>query len=841
MNRLKRFLKRRRIKHLLIAAALLAAAFAVFIYFWIFHDLPDVGDIDQQQVLPATQIYDRNGELLYEILPAGQQQGRSRPLTLEEMPAHCVNAAIATEDANYYDHPGVDLIGVARALWLNLRGGEVIAGGSTITQQTARILLLDPDERAERTVRRKLREMVLALRLQGEYSKDEILALYLNQVYFGNLAYGLDGAAQIYFARSAQDLSLSQCALLIGLMQNPAAYNPLLNLDAARARQETVLDLMVRQGSISQRDADSALADPLQFASVPFPIRAPHAVMTIWAQLERDYPEALAAGGLIVETTIDADWTEAAQRVVQQQLDRINNPIPGERVPADANNAAVVALDPHTGAVRVMLGSPDYFDESIAGAVNVALMPRQPGSTLKPFTYAAAMAPANPEPYTPATMLLDVETSFVTQRDESYVPGNYANVEHGPVLVREALASSYNIPAVIALNHIGVDALVQLLADAGVENLMTNTTADLSITLGGGEVRLLDLVQAYSIFPNGGYRVDPVLISRISTVEGEVLYEWQPQPLEQRVIDERIAYLVTDILSDDDARVPSFGRNSWLQLGRPAAAKTGTTTDFRDNWVVGYTPDLVLGVWVGNADNSIMYNVTGLTGAGPIWHYTLRELLRGEPERDFQRPPGIVEMEICSLSGQLPTDACALRRSELFLREVTPTQPDDLYQTFIIDRRTGYLADASTPPEQAVERVYVVLPEEARAWGIANGITPPPADAPPQNNQPLRLISPDPFGIYQISPVLPISSQRIRLEAAGPADTVAVTLRLEKAGQGVVLEHTDSQAPYLTWWPLAIGQYTLTGTAIDTAGTLHTTEPMRFTVVTAETADPPGG
>ena len=392
-------------------------------------------------------------------------------------------------------------------------------------------------------------------------------------------------------------------------------------------------------------------------------------------------------------------------------------------MPANANNAALVAMDPFTGQVLTMLGSPDYFDERIDGAVNAALALRQPGSALKPFTYAAAMNPDRPDPFTAATMLLDVETPFVTRKLESYTPANFGQVEHGPVLVREALASSFNIPAVITLDHIGIDSMVTLAANAGLTSLASNTSVDLAITLGGGEVRLLDMAQAYSIFPNGGYRVEPTFILKVTDRQADqVIYQWQQTPpgstsATVRVLDQRIAYIISDILSDNSARIRSFGLNSALNIGRPAAAKTGTTTDFRDNWVMGYTPNLVVGVWVGNADNTPMVDVTGVTGAAPIWNAFMRAVLIGQPEQHFSEPDGIVTREICALSGLLATPQCPRRRVELFIDGTQPTEPDNIYQTFTIDSATGLLADDSTPLDRRVQRVYAVLPQEAARLG----------------------------------------------------------------------------------------------------------------------------
>ncbi len=799
----------------------------MFIYAWLFADLPSIDQLQAGLALPSTRIFDRNGQLLYEILPP--EGGRNTALALTSIPQHCQQAVIATEDANFYSHPGVDIVGIARAVWINLRGGEVLAGGSTITQQVARNLLFTPEQRAERSLRRKLRESILAIRLQSVYSKDDILALYLNQSYFGNLAYGIQAAAQAYFAKSAPELSLAECALLIGLIQAPAVYDPLVNVEAATARRDSVLELMAQNGFIEAAQVAMAKRETLQFAATVFPIRAPHFVMAVWKQLEREYPEALYGGGLDVITTVDVNWQEKAEALARQQLAYLNNPPSGTRVPANAHNAALVAMDPFTGQVLVMLGSPDYFDEGIDGAVNAALALRQPGSALKPFTYAAAFDPALPEPWTAATMILDVETPFITRKLQSYTPANFGLVEHGPVLAREALASSFNIPAVKALEHVGIERLVALLKNAGVETLAENSSIDLAITLGGGEVRLFDLVQAYSIFPNGGFRVQPAMILKVSDHQGNVLYQWQPAPLITAVIDPRVAYLITDILSDNNARIPSFGANSAMQIGRPAAAKTGTTTDYRDNWVVGFTPNLVVGVWVGNADNTPMVDVTGVSGAAPIWNAFMRSVLLGQPELRFKEPPGLVRQVVCATSGRLPTPDCPLTRSEVFIEGTVPTEPDNLYQRFVIDRETGLLADETTPPERRVSQVYLVLPQEARDWAVRNGIRQPPAAATiaaVDSDKGLRLLEPDPYTVFQVSPMLPLETQRLRLTAAAPAGTRSVSYWMDGRSLGTV-----TGAPWELWWTLELGVHELVATAQAVDGSMLQSDPVRFTVV----------
>lgn len=825
MGRLRTFWRARsRRQRIGLLLGVLLALGGGLIYAWLLRDLPSVSDLEAGMALPSTRITDRYGRLLYQI--ADPQTGINQVIALEDLPEYLAQATVATEDANFYRHPGVDLEGVARAMWINLRGGEVVAGGSTITQQVARNLLLDPDQRAERTLRRKLREGILALELTARTSRDEILALYLNQTYYGNMAYGVQAAARAYFGKDAADLSLAESAMLAGLPQAPARYDPLSDPDAAKARQRVVLNLMARHGFITQAEADRAFDEELQYAAVPYPIEAPHFVAAVWTQLERQFPEQLYSGGLEVVTTLDLDWQRAAESAVRRHLDWLNNPPAG--VPShEAHNAAVVALDPHTGQLLAMVGSPDYADEQIDGAVNAALAPRQPGSALKPFTYAVAFDPQNARPWTAATMILDVKTPFVTRRLESYTPANFGLVEHGPVLVREALASSYNIPAVVALDHIGVDGLIRLLTRLGITTLDDPARFDLSLTLGGGEVRLLDLTAAYGALANGGRRVEPVYILAVRDRDGHLLYEWKPPAPADPVIDPRVAYLITDILSDNEARIPSFGPASALNIGRPAAAKTGTTTDFRDNWTLGYTPNLAVGVWVGNADNTPMVDVTGVSGAGPIWHEVMRRVLLGQPELRFTAPDGLVRAEVCATSGLLPAEHCPKTRWEWFIEGTVPTEADTLHRPFVIDRRSGLLADDDTPLAERDERVYLVLPPEAQDWARRRGIPQPPVDVHVLAGQdaPVRLLAPDPYTVFRLTPLVPPESQRIRLRIMAPAGAEQVIYRIN--GEPVA---TVSAAPFDAWWVLEPGEHTLGADVTLADGAVLSAEEVPFRV-----------
>jgi penicillin-binding protein 1C len=823
MKILKDLLSKHRVRLALIGMILVTTGMTL--QAWLFVDLPDVNDLSTGLHIPSIRITDRHGRLLYEVI--GSNAGRNTVVPLSDIPAACRQATIATEDASFYSNPGVDLSGIVRAIWINVQGGEVLSGGSTITQQVARNILLDPHERAERSLTRKLRESILAYRLAQRYSKDDILSLYLNQTYYGNLAYGIDAAARAYFGKSVHDLDLAECALLAGLPQSPSLYDPLTDPEAAGQRQSIVLGLMVRHGYFTSGAADLARREKLAFSVERYSIEAPHFVAYVYEQLQAAIsPEVLYAGGLEVRTTLDLDWQRSAEQIARRQLDLLNKARPNNPS-RNAHGAALIALDPHTGQILVMLGSPDFFDKAHGGAINMALTPRQPGSALKPLTYATALDPTRPHPWTAATMIYDVRTSFVTSEGFSYVPVNYDHSEHGPVLVREALASSYNIPAVVALQEVGLNNVLALSGRLGISTLNNPDDYDLSLTLGGGDVRLLELTAAYAAFATGGRAVHPVSILEIRNAAGEIITTGQGGPSGQ-VIDPRVAWLITDILSDNTARAPAFTTHSILQIGRPAAVKTGTTSDYRDNWTIGYTPDLVTGVWVGNPDNASMIEISGVSGAGPIWHGFMRAVLKGQPEAEFQRPAGLMQTEICTLSGLLPTPDCPYTRSEWFIEGTQPTQPDTLYRHLTLDSATGLPANASTPPSHRIERVFLDLPPLAQAWARANGLPPLPDFLTSQTTAPNKLMItlPDANTIYQISALLPLAGQKLLIAAAGPPGTHAVTILLD----GKLLS-TLQQAPFHTWWLLLPGHHTVQAVGISASGERLESESVPFSVV----------
>lgn len=609
----------------------------------------------------TTKIYDRNGELLYDLVD--EETGMRQELTLDQISPLVISATIATEDANFYSNPGVDPVGIVRAVSINL-SGEGQSGGSTITQQLVRQVLMSPEERQERTLRRKVKEAVLALQLTQNYSKDEILEMYLNQTYYGHRAYGIEAAARTYFGKSARDLTLPEAALLAGLPQAPSQYDPIINPDAAKRRQAIVLDLMAKQGMITQEQADQAKAENVYLYPYKPVLKAPHWVYYIKEYVEKKYgPEALEAG-LSIYTSLDMRVQKAAEQVARDRIEELRR--------QKATNAAIVVMKPRTGEILAMVGSVDYYNQEIDGQVNVATRERQPGSSFKPITYVTAFKKG----WTPATTILDVQTAFPNPGQKPYIPKNYDGRDHGWVTVREALANSYNIPAVKALQFAGIEETIATAHDMGITGLNRGTDwYGLSLTLGGGEVTLLDMTTAYSTFANNGLAVGANPIVKIVDAQNRVLFQLDPLPPGQQVLDPRHAYMITSILSDNRARTPMFGANSPLRTSFPSAAKTGTTDDNRDSWTMGYTPNLTVGVWVGNSDNSEMLRVTGAIGAAVIWHNMMEsfyknpefvDLVRapdGSLQREFVQPPGLIRASACSNKGTV---------TDLFLKEAPP-------------------------------------------------------------------------------------------------------------------------------------------------------------------------
>lgn len=737
-----------------IIVFLLVASIGVFQYFRIASSLPDVSELRQRaSQFETTRIYDRNGNILYEI--NDPTAGRRTYVPLEEISPFVIAATIATEDKAFYSHPGFDIVALTRALWVNYTTGGQGGGASTITQQLARILLLSPEERYERTLQRKAREIVLAAEITRRYSKDDILELYLNEIYYSNMAYGIEAAALTYFNTSAQQLTLGQAAFLAGLPQSPGVYDIYTNREQTLTRLQSVLVLMyqlskeenciyvstsVQPVCVDELAAANAYQEIITYNFEPNlqTFRYPHWVTYIRSLLEAQVdPQTIYRSGFNVYTTLDPGIQNAAEQAVAQQLAGLQD--------RNVTNGAVIVIRPLTGEVLAMVGSADFYNEAISGQVNMALSPRQPGSAIKPLTFVAAFEKG----WTPSTLIWDVPVSLPPSGQPNdpmppYKPENYDGRYHGPVTLRSALANSYNIPAVKALQFVGIyddpltpqaDGLVNFAQRLGISTL-TRTDYGLSLTLGGGDVTLLELTSAYGVFANGGRKISPVAITKITDFTGATLFQYQPPAGEQAIRSEH-AYLISSILSDNDARSPMFGTNSVLNQPFQVAVKTGTTNDYRDNWTIGYTPDVVVGVWVGNADYTPMQSTTGLTGAAPIWSSVIQSavsILTGGNPTPFVRPANIVEKVICSISGTEPSEWCPTQRSEIFAGDQPPLPASqDLWRKTKLDTWTNL--EASSFCSDFTEEKFVLNitdpdglkwvreTDEGRNWAAGIGFT----------------------------------------------------------------------------------------------------------------------
>lgn len=700
-----------------VIIGLCGSSILVYQYYTIASTLPDVSDLKTRtSQFQTTRILDRNGQVLYEL--NDPTAGSRNYIPLSEISPNLVAATIATEDKDFYSNPGFDPVAIIRALWRNYVTQGEGGGASTITQQLARALLLTPEERTQRTVSRKTREIILAAEITRRYSKDEILELYLNEIYYGNLAYGIEAAANTYFNKSARDLTLGEAAFLAGLPQSPAVYDIYTNPETTLIRQQQVLVLLFELSQTQNcievsNSTERVCVDPIaatdaanQIKNYPFVAPSfgatnyPHWVNFVRSELEKLYDaQTIYRSGFVVYTTLDPVLQDQAQQLVTNQV--------ASMVENNTKNGALVSIQPSTGQILAMVGSPDFNNAAISGQINMAISPtRQPGSSIKPITYLAAFEKG----WTPATWIWDVPTQFPDGANPPYEPRNYDGTFHGGLTVRLALANSFNIPAVKALEFVGIyddpntpeeDGMIAMAKRLGITSF-TRDDYGLSLTLGGGDVSLIDMTSAYAVFANNGKKIPPVAILKVTTFDGKVVYEYQT-PEGEQVIRPEDAYLISSILSDNEARSYTFGRNSALNLSFPVAAKTGTTNDIRDNWTMGYNPDLVTGVWVGNADYTPMVSSSGLSGAAPIWsqfmEFAVPYLTNGLPT-PFSRPSGIVDKVVCRLGGTEPTNQCGGEYSEVFAFDQLPLPKEQgLVRRVLLDVWTGYEAsDACDGP-----------------------------------------------------------------------------------------------------------------------------------------------
>ncbi|MHB8651906.1 MAG: PBP1A family penicillin-binding protein [Minisyncoccota bacterium] len=588
--------------------------------------IPDFNSFNDRQVAESTKIYDRTGKvLLYDV----HDSVRRTSVPLSQISPLLRNATIATEDDQFYSHEGVRITSILRAFFVDLFGGGYTQGGSTITQQVVKNTLLS----TEKTITRKIKEIILAVKIEHVLSKDEILSIYLNETPYGGNMYGVEEASKTFFGKSANDLTLAESAYLASLPKAPTYYSPYGNhRDELKARKNFVLRRMLTLGFINQADYQSALAEKVIFIpQEQYGIKAPHFVQMVKEYLASKYGEdAVTRGGLEVTTTLDYSLQEKAEAVVSSYA-------ASNEKKFNDHNIGMVGMDPKTGQVLLMVGSRNYFENSNNGSFNVTLSHRQPGSSFKPFVYATAFTKG----YGPESVVFDLPTQFDTNCGTAggncYAPKNYDGKYLGPVSLRDALAQSINIPAVKMLYLAGVRSSIQTAERMGITSLTDPARYGLTLVLGGGEVSLFEMTGAYGVFANEGVRNPPAYILQVQDKNGTVLEKYTPHP--EEVIDRNATLLVSDILSDNVARTPLYGDHSALYFdGRQVAVKTGTTNDYRDAWTLGYTPSFVLGAWAGNNNNSPMTkNISGLI-ITPIWHEVMAQAIKDQSVESFSPP-----------------------------------------------------------------------------------------------------------------------------------------------------------------------------------------------------------
>lgn len=705
----------------------------------------DVVDIDvyrerlaalsERDFFQDTIIVDRHGVLLAELAPRGRRIWTS----IEDIPLALQQAVIATEDKTFRDNAGVDTSAVARALVQNAQAGDTVSGASTITMQLVRLVAFEPELRYEASLDRKVLEAQLAAEVAEQYTKDEILESYLNVAYYGAGAYGVEAAAREYFSCNARELTLGQSTLLAGLLQAPSHLNPRTNLEGALTRRDTVLGLMVETGYLTDEEVREALSERIAISEPQeMPVRrARHFVDFVLSELPTLVGPRLAArGGFTVTTTLDAALEERLAGIAARHVRALESR-------HDLTDAAVVVVRPETGEILAMVGGLDY-DDPEHGQVNVTVSPRQPGSAFKPITYAAAIE----QGMSPASLLWDVPWQFEVGDGTVYEPRNYDDRYRGPVRMREALGNSLNAASVHLLYDVGVAKVHALASEMGLVLDPDPWHYGLTLTLGGAEAPLLDLVGAYAAIAAGGRHADPTSILHVRPLEGgAAAYVLRPQPT--RAVAPQTAWLVSDMLSDPDARRPAFAPGGPLETSRVTAVKTGTTNDFRDNVTVGYTEYVAVGVWTGNKDGRPMRDVLGITGAAPIWHDAMEEIFADTalmlelgggdlPASGFPEPPGITRGPVCDLS-TLTTDGRCRTFDEVFADGTYYPERGLIFDSFVLSsaRRTAYDANTVCAMQQGTQhpsaQVLLVAPEDplladqVREWAQSHGVRVSPA------------------------------------------------------------------------------------------------------------------
>lgn len=639
--------------------------------FNLFRDMPNPKKLSSGEYPESSQIFDRNGKLLYEIFTERNRVS----VGLTDIPDKIIKATLAIEDNNFYKHSGFDLKGIVRGLYRTVFQKR-LQGGSTLTQQLVKNALLTP----ERTWERKIKEAILTIVTETMYNKNQILEMYFNQTPYGGTMWGVESAAKGIFNKDVKNLSLAEAALIAGLPGSPTRYSPFAHPDAAKNRQEMVLKRMEELKYITKEEYEAAKNEKLDYNLNKNSIMAPHFVFYVKEKLIEKYGiQKVTEGGLKVWTTLDIDTQNYAQEQIATEIQKLKK--------QKVSNGAALITDSKSGQILAMVGSKDYFDTEIDGKYNVTTALRQPGSSIKPLNYAVGIETGK---VMAASIFDDDPTCFKVINQKQYCPKNYGGAYHGIQSLRNSLGNSLNIPAVKMLSLNGLETFVASASAMGISTFKNASDYGLSLTLGGGEVYMTDMVTAFGVFSNMGIKQNLVSILKVTDKNGKVLEEYSYIPGE-RVISPETTYIIANILSDDGARGMVFGRGSMLNIKKhpEVAVKTGTTNDMRDNWTIGFTPENVVAVWVGNNDNSRMGGlVSGITGAAPIWNRIMTRLLEGRVVKTFTKPSGVLTMNVCNLTGQLQPDGGCDSHNELFKKEFVPTLRTPLQNNILIDKTT---------------------------------------------------------------------------------------------------------------------------------------------------------
>ncbi len=736
VKKAKKFSRTRRNLFIFLCFILVVLIGLGLFYFLLLKDLPSPTRLNTNTGSYSTQIYDRNGKLLYTIYSDRNQTF----VPLSKIPKNLQDATIAVEDKDFYRHGAIDIRGIGRSLY-SIIVHKQLQGGSTLTQQLVKTSLLTP----ERTIDRKIKEVILAFATEAIYPKDKILEMYLNQVPYGGTSYGVEAASLAFFGKPVKETTLAEQAFLAGLPEAPSTLSPFgSHPELGKKRQELGLRKMHEQGYITKQERDKALAQTLHFQKITNPIKAPHFVFYIKDLLVKKYGQtAVEQGGFKVQTSLDMNIQNFAQATVASEVAKLGN--------SRIGNGGSIVTNPATGEILAMVGGKEYFGEAepegckpgvncvFEPNVNVAIANRQPGSSIKPINYAVGLMKG----YSAATPFIDAPICYPQPGDKPFCPRNYDGRFRGVVTMRQALGSSLNIPAVKMLKLNTVESMIETAQSMGLE-LNDPRGYGLSLALGGGGVTMLEMSEAFGVFANQGYRVDLHPILKITDRDGKVIEEYKPPKsaiFGKRVIPSDVSFIISDILSDNNARAPAFGTNSELKIdGKHVSVKTGTTNDYVDNWTIGYTPSILVAVWVGNNDSRPMSGVvSGVTGAAPIWHDIMTHLLENKKPEIPQKPPTVIGRNSCgfsaSTSAEIENNQRCFGRFEYFIRGTENKKTFTVTkQKVFVDKTTGEQAPAGKTEnvEEREEDVVVDITGNKYCLSCARPAAPTPTPGIPR-------------------------------------------------------------------------------------------------------------